>query len=610
MKNLISNISRLAIAFALLPALAACNDTIEDPLALREYPAPDNVKAQAAGSSKVIWIVAEGVSGSAMRQAVNAGKAPATKSRLDNSIYTFNGLADSRTSMTVTGDQGWANLLNGKLSEDSRDVFSLMDASSKTCDVFTANSYLAQRAGEHVRLNGSDVELVEAVKTKLGSGEAIPDLTILTLSDFDREGDKDTYYDESGLYASDETVAHISLYDSYFNEILKAIETRPSYNKENWLVVFTSNYGGIESNEGQSAYDMKDRNTFTLLWNKNFNPTLMQRPIGTQGLEYSFFSLGYTGKNKTFTESAVLNSPELFNFKYDGSVEDRSEVKSYTIQFAIWVKRNSQTGQTSHNTVLSKCPKRQPGKNEGWEIRLQKQHFVCLFAGSDKINTKTELTNDGDWHVLTTVLDYQNQRCYMYVDGKPDLNQTAKGETYYDLTTISKWKPADWKHDNSKDPLTIGKNKNAKTVDAEFIISNLQIYDVALPADYIRSNYNLVQLDKRKDEIPYWDNLIGYWPMDREEDAGSNVLKDYSKYGSVENGVNAGLSDFTVPGEMLWEQGTASSANLRPQPEMAYFQQVINNIDVPMMSFQWMNILIDMDWNWTGICRSWPYNYK
>ena len=57
-------------------------------------------------------------------------------------------------------------------------------------------------------------------------------------------------------------------------------------------------------------------------------------------------------------------------------------------------------------------------------------------------------------------------------------------------------------------------------------MTNVQVYDVALPADFIAENYKLSGLDELGKDYPYWDNLIGYWPCDREEDYEGEVLPD------------------------------------------------------------------------------------
>lgn len=60
---------------------------------------------------------------------------------------------------------------------------------------------------------------------------------------------------------------------------MKALEARPRYVQENWLVVITSSYGGVyEGNvTPASLYDDPRLNSFMMLYNSRFASKLLQR---------------------------------------------------------------------------------------------------------------------------------------------------------------------------------------------------------------------------------------------------------------------------------------------------------------------------------------------
>ena len=60
---------------------------------------------------------------------------------------------------------------------------------------------------------------------------------------------------------------------------MKALEARPRYVQENWLVVITSSYGGVYEGDvtPASLYDDPRLNSFMMLYNSRFASKLLQR---------------------------------------------------------------------------------------------------------------------------------------------------------------------------------------------------------------------------------------------------------------------------------------------------------------------------------------------
>src|SRR5690606_34737659 len=142
---------------------------------------------------------------------------------------------------------------------------------------------------------------------------------------------------------------------------------------------------------------------------------------------------------------------------------------------------------------------------------------------------------------------------------------------------------------SNDEPLTIGKIVgSSEGTDGHFFVNNVQFYDVALPPEYLAENYCRTRLDQIED-FEYWDNLLGYWPSDREENFGGRVLPDYSKYGSIYEGENAGRSDMVLT-QPTWEDGSMIDPNVCPEPEEAFFREVFNTVDIPFQIMTWFGV--------------------
>ena len=103
--------------------LVSCNDDLEDGLR-KDYPSPgyDNREGH------VLWIVLNGASGSAVREANNDRRVENMSSMMSHALYTFNGLADTRSDTVVSNRMGRDNLFTGLLNRtsDTPDILSLL----------------------------------------------------------------------------------------------------------------------------------------------------------------------------------------------------------------------------------------------------------------------------------------------------------------------------------------------------------------------------------------------------------------------------------------------------------------------------------------------------
>lgn len=592
-RNILGSMALLA---CLGPFFTSCNDSVEN-LLTQEYPAPSVTKEN---KGKVLWIVLDGANGEAVRQTYIQRKAENIRGMLTNAYYSFDGLADTEDRLT-TDSIAWNNLMIASSSKENikngQSVLSLMKSQGRSTALFANDEKLhakyEQQSDAH--FCGDDDEVTDKAVASLSADET-KDFTIVELGGVKAAGEEYGYFDESNNTATPEMIQAIHVADTRVGNIMKALKARKNYAAENWLVMVTSNDGGIKDWDADNVYDRLDRKTFTVMYNQNIDGKMYQRPSANDIPKYEYSTLKYNpvGKSKG-TVCATVKDANLFNFNFDPNETDTNKVTNYTVQFMYKCFKSG--GVTP--SLVGKAVRRDPGKNEGWAIRrggAYQKTFYGKYNGVEarSSETTTSYVDDTKWHVITYVFNFRKKLTYVYLDGAPCMKSgnPYKLEASLGIGDIQ--------------PLIVGKLYKGTNSDTPFYLTNLQIYNVALPAEWLATNYKLTSLDKRKDTFEYWNNLIGYWPSDRTEEYNGDVLHDYSKYGSIENGINAEKSDMVIDNP-IWEEGSSTDKNVSPLVNDSYYQQVINTKDITYQSLQWMGISIDSDWKLSGIGRAFTY---
>ena len=128
---------------------------------------------------------------------------------------------------------------------------------------------------------------------------------------------------------------------------------------------------------------------------------------------------------------------------------------------------------------------------------------------------------------------------------------------------------------------------------------------MALPEDFIKKNCGKTRLEELKNE--YWDNLLGYWPNDREEDFQKELIYDYSQYGDRNDDSHPNHMHWGN-GEREWLTGSSFQQHVNPTPNESFYTAVFNTVDVPYQICQWLGIIVDRNWKLEG--QGWPLDYS
>lgn len=292
MRNIfIRTIWKLAVFCGMGATLCACNDDLVNGLRT-DYPDEDF----AYHKNHVLWIVVDGASGTAVREANNDRRVMTLKGMMEKALYTFDGLADTRSDTLVGNRLGWENLLTGMLerSSDTPSVLErlkALDGESRIAVLASEREFsdLCKDEADTICW-GTDEQITKDAEAILSAKGKVPSLTIIEYNGVQQAGLEAGFIVPEGERAgwpTDEVIAALSETDRRIGRVMTALQARPDYSAEDWLVVVTSNYGGVADNTGENVYEMKDRNTFTLMYNERFGEERILAPSSDEGLVYN-----------------------------------------------------------------------------------------------------------------------------------------------------------------------------------------------------------------------------------------------------------------------------------------------------------------------------------
>ncbi len=615
-------IKLIMICTSTLIAVACDNKEMEQ--LLREY-YPESTSAYE--NNHVLMIIVDGASGSAIQQAVNDGKAPSLKNLRETSTYTFSGLAETSekisASTKISNERGWANLMTGVSTHEvgitggktlhELEAPSFMDLwlqkkKDAKISLYAADATFYQafkREGMKAPVLTNDFNVQENLLNELKSTEtSVSQLIIVEFKGVQDAGEEAGFY--AGNNSTPEVMDAVKVLDGYIETALSTLRQRPKFKNENWLVLLTSNYGGEVAGalNTSNRYENATARTFVIINNLNLAKNVQIAPsAATVKYNYSTPKWAFDKANwgtgyaslMGYTERAVLQDPTLFPMDDGGNWG-----KSYTIQFLLRVN-----GTTSIKApVISKrkilnAGTSSVGTNAGWSILLNNATFPGVYADDyskarGPMRGPTVL-NDYDWHLVSLTFEPRtgsNKDFFqIYVDG-------VIGTNGPNLTSNFR---ACWSYDGT--PLTICGAECASSYAPAFIrnawfeMTNIQIYDTVIPqADMIE--YGGRPWLEKMNDYKYADNLIAYWPCDREEDYGKSRLKDYSKYAPGD-----GSTDFIIEGMPCYVSGISEASNIVKPPlesDATFYHQCYNSVDLPYEVLQWLGCTMDKNWKLEG----------
>ena len=556
------------LCYVVVMSFASCNKEFEGVLN-KDY--NNDSLAVSAGKKKVLYIILDGVRGSVLSTMKPTNIVKINK----NSTYSFNALNDS-TTITPTNAGGWADMITGvpvtshkivsndfsgnKLAEFPSIFTRLKQVSPNLKTVSLAananfDSKLASDASEHT-LFSSDAAVQAALKGKIGNNDT--DFIVAQFNSADVAGSNGGYNVTNAAYTT-----AITTLDGYLGEAIAAIKVRPSYADENWLVVIASNKGGVDATAptgDATLFGDPSKNTYVALYNPAFDAKVYGKPNTTE--------LAYTGKsprfqsNGSFSVKAILTNTTVGNFGATGD---------YTMMF----KFRNDYGQASYYPMF--FAKRSPFNSvssTGWGFLNGANSSQLDWSGSPRPGFGADI-RDANWHTVAFTLSTESgqRKLNLYLDGVKKVT-----------TNISR------NPDNSI-PITIGADAGGGSDQANFLFTDLAIFNVAIPeVDVV--TYMKREMNKNN---PYFANLLGWWPCN---EGSGFVLKDRSGKGN----------DFNLSANGTWSSFNDLSPNINPSISGVAYRTVPNGVDLPFTIYNWFSVLPPASWGLTG--RSFSPNYR
>ncbi|MCP4438486.1 MAG: DUF4983 domain-containing protein [Aureispira sp.] len=261
--------------------------------------------------------------------------------------------------------------------------------------------------------------------------------------------------------------------DSLIGRVLKQLRDRPNLNQEDWLVMVSTDHGGINISHGGPT--TIERTTFLILNGSNL-PKLGSMQPNKKTIKNKPY-LTFDGKD----DYVVIPAHKNYNF------DDKD---GFTIECRV-----CSNGWEGSPAVLANKG-RDAGKKKGFVLAAHNNGKIWKFNlgdGNSRVDILGDTINDGKWHHLAVSVKYSGS-LRMYQDGQLiDVKHLNK------LSNFSNKNPIVLAQDITEQYKSFFKGN----------IDELRVWNTAL-TDSILAQWSCQDIDKTH---PSYSNLIGYWKL-------------------------------------------------------------------------------------------------
>lgn len=396
-----------------------------------------------------------------------------------------------------------------------------------------------------------------------------PDFLLLQFSGAQDAGKQGGFVTSNGAYKS-----ALDNIDAHIKTLQEALETRSSYQNENWLIVICSAHGGTSSGDfgGTSSDEM---NTFTMYYNKDF----VKNELRTDPME-SFFANGYFPGTYTQYDGKTVRTMVNMGVRAQtpagaaSNMFNADAAKEITYEFKMKLRNDNvfwegfpSAGGYVHWYDYFLGKDLSDGNNAGWHVRGQgsgMQLRVQNGSGTEVLDFARG--TDGEWNHFAIVFKEAGVRTIasVYVNG----NIVVSKEIAYAITAF-----------RNTEPLTIGFN----TSDTRMAFPHADMADVRVWKKALTDN-EVKQVACTKwitNTNPLNSQLIAYYTTFE-----GNIWKDIA---------GKGAPNMTLSGT----PETRISANYNPcgnGPTEVFVQSV----DLMPQVFYWLDVPTTDTWKLAG----------
>ena len=503
-------------------------------------------------SSRVLIIGIDGV----RSDTHTAANTPNLDALMNTGVFSPDALNDD---ITISGP-GWSSILCGVRSDKHlvvdnsfsgsnyndypslfqriEDAFSNVNTVS-ICHWAPINDYIVVTDADIIENVGSDNEVREAAVDQLENAD--PHAMFIHLDEVDYAGHGYGFSPNVTQYMS-----AIEQADTHVGGVLAALYARPNYAQEDWVVIVTSDHGGVGYNHGGNS--MEERNVSFIASGPSVTPLLVEKTIlevnpppvnclGGDGSELYF----PTNSNVNVLPNEDLNSV----VEQDFSVEIRVKT-NMTPDVAMIGNKDWGSGLNPGFVFSFEYPN---GPN--WKVNVGDGASRADANGSAGIG-------DGQWHTLSATFDLDGMM-RLYTDG------TFVAEE--DMSGVGNL--------NTESGLMIGADLNG-AYQYNGSIAEVRIWETLLSDEEI-AEWACSPVDSNH---PNWINLASYWKMDDNSEYLFNSSPNNPFLNAYVNGAEWQIADSTI----IYDYATT--------PRL---------VDVPVTAMTHLCMDIIPEWNLDGI---------
>lgn len=340
-------------------------------------------------------------------------------------------------------------------------------------------------------------------------------------------------------------ISIIEQIDSYIGTVIQAIEDRPNYANEDWLIMLTTDHGGLGTSHGGSS--IEEENVFLIASGNDIDQQIITKDSTIIFQEITnclgdSIELVFDGVN----DFVSIPVEPIFDFGSD---------ENFSIECRV------RTTESADVAIVG---------NKDWSSGLNKG-FVFSFEFPSGPNWKVNIgdgTNradinnggqiaDNQWHTLTVTFD-RSGFMKMYQDGE-----------FIDSTDISFIEDI-----NTGMGLFFGTDINS-SFDYNGAIAEVRVWSGILTAANIQE-WSCKPLESSHSQ---YETLIGYWKVN---ESTGNILTDFSPNNNSGEIIDA-----------IWEQPESSITTFN-------YDKTPRITDIPPSVFDHLCIPIDPLWNLDG----------
>lgn len=361
-----------------------------------------------------------------------------------------------------------------------------------------------------------------------------PDLLFVAFDDVDHAGHTYGFSPVIPQY-----IQAIETTDGYIGQIITAMQNRPNFANEDWLVVVTTDHGGNIAGHGGGT--LEERTIFTIYSNPAFSQQQLSRNV--------------LNNTTTFNEARFL--PHTYAKPVNQTPFQFGATQDFTIEF--WVKPDTFTEDPTYISNKNW----NSGYNTGFVISAQQGKFwkVNIGDGTDRLDIQGGHMDQNQWHHIAVSFD-RDGLMTAYEDGA-----VVGFEKMQSIGNI-----------NSGLPLVINQDGTTNYgYNLKGSYRDIRIWNAVIPDSTIVQWANI----PLNTSHPYYNQLLANWKCD---DGSGSILNDASPNNN----------DCNITGPMSWIGNQTNTFTIYD------YSETTREPDNALAALTWLCVPIEPAWGLDG----------